>query len=67
MASAPSRAEILLELTEKEIGASGHQGHAAWLASGLKIQEMQYDFDSFLRKLLVLMQREYAGYHFKRL
>ena len=50
MASAPSRAKILLELTEKEIGASGHQGHAAWLASGLKIQEMQYDFDSFLRK-----------------
>jgi hypothetical protein len=28
-------------LTEKEIGSSGHKGHAAWLASGLKIQEIQ--------------------------
>jgi hypothetical protein len=37
----PSQAEILLELTEKEIGASAHKGHATWLASGLKIQEMQ--------------------------
>ncbi|KAI0260401.1 hypothetical protein BGY98DRAFT_929679, partial [Russula aff. rugulosa BPL654] len=37
----PSRAEILLELTKEEIDASGHKGHAAWLASGLKIQEMQ--------------------------
>ena len=35
-------------MTEKEIGASGHTGHAAWLASGLKIQEMQYGFCSFL-------------------
>src|SRR3981081_2890470 len=41
LASVPSRAEILLELTEKEIGTSGHRGHTAWLASGLKIQEMQ--------------------------
>jgi hypothetical protein len=41
---------MLLELTEKEIGASGHKGHAAWLASGLKIQETQYGFGSFLRK-----------------
>jgi hypothetical protein len=39
-------------LTEKEIGASAHQGHAAWLASGLKIQEMQYGFDILLRKAL---------------
>ncbi|KAF8264126.1 hypothetical protein EI94DRAFT_1594422 [Lactarius quietus] len=36
-----SRAEILLKLTEKEIGASIHEGHAAWIGSGLKIQEMQ--------------------------
>jgi len=35
-------------LTEKEIGASGHKGYAAWLASGLKIQEIQYGFGSFL-------------------
>jgi hypothetical protein len=48
LASVPSRAEILLELTEKEIGASGHKGYAAWLASGLKIQEIQYGFGSFL-------------------
>ena len=37
-------------MTENEVGASGHKGHAAWLASGLKIQEMQYVFGSFLRK-----------------
>ena len=47
LASVPSRAEILLELTEKEIGTSGHKGCAAWLSSGLKIQEMQYGFGSF--------------------
>ena len=41
LALVPSRAEILLELTDKEIGASAHKGHAAWLASGLKIQEIQ--------------------------
>jgi hypothetical protein len=35
-------------LTEKEIGESRHRGHAAWLASGSKIQEMQYGFGSFL-------------------
>ncbi|KAH9069437.1 hypothetical protein EDB83DRAFT_2314461 [Lactarius deliciosus] len=40
----PSRVEILLELTEKEIDTSGRKGHLAWLASGLRIQEMQYDF-----------------------
>jgi hypothetical protein len=37
-------------LTEKEIGTSGHKGHAAWLASGLKIQEMQYGVGNFLSK-----------------
>ena len=42
--------EILLELTEKEIGASGHKGYAAWLARRLKIQEIQYGFGSFLSK-----------------
>jgi hypothetical protein len=31
-------------LTEKEIESSGQKGHVAWVASGLKIQEMQYDF-----------------------
>ena len=50
MASVPSRAEILLELTEEETGESGHKGQAAWLASGSKIQEMQYGFGSFLSK-----------------
>jgi len=28
----------------------GHKGHVAWLASGLKIQEMQYGFSSLLSK-----------------
>jgi hypothetical protein len=37
-------------LTEKEIGASGHKGHAGWLASGLKIQETQYGFGGFLTR-----------------
>jgi hypothetical protein len=37
-------------LTENEIATSGHKGHATWLASGLKIQEMQYGFGRFLRK-----------------
>ena len=40
---------MLLELTEKEMHASGQKGHAAWLGSGLKIQEMQYGFDTFIR------------------
>lgn len=33
-------------MTENEIGALGNKGHAAWLANGLKIQEMQYGFGS---------------------
>jgi hypothetical protein len=37
-------------LTENEIGTSGHKGHATWLASGLKFQEMQYGFGRFLSK-----------------
>ena len=37
----PSHAEILLELTQKEVGTSSRKGHAAWISSGLKIQEMQ--------------------------
>jgi len=51
LASVPSQAEILLELTEKEIDNSGHKGHAAWIAMGLKIQEMQYGFSSSLSKI----------------
>jgi hypothetical protein len=43
----PSRAEILLDLTQKEVDNSGYKGHAAWLESGLKIQETQYDFGTF--------------------
>jgi len=39
---------MLLELTKKKIGASGNKGHAAWLVSRLKLQEMQYGFGSFL-------------------
>ena len=35
-------------MTEEETGASRHRGHAAWLASGLKIQELQYGFGSFI-------------------
>ena len=51
LASVPSQAEILLELTEKEVDTSGHKGHAAWIAMGLKIQEMQYGFSSSLSKI----------------
>ena len=35
-------------MTEEETGASRHRGHTAWLASGLKIQELQYGFSSFI-------------------
>ena len=42
--SVPSRSKILLELTEKEVRTSGNSGRAAWLSSGLKIQETQYGF-----------------------
>ncbi|KAH9028953.1 hypothetical protein EDB85DRAFT_1867506, partial [Lactarius pseudohatsudake] len=42
----PSRAEILLDLTEKEIESSGHREHATWLGSGLKIQEMHEGEDN---------------------
>jgi len=51
LASVPSQAEILLELIEKEIDNSGHKGHAAWIAMGLKFQEMQYGFSSSLSKI----------------
>jgi hypothetical protein len=37
-------------LTEKEIVKYRHKGHATWLANGLKIQEMQYGFHTFLSK-----------------
>ena len=50
----PSRAEILLELTEKEIDSSGQKGHVAWLANGLKIQEMQYVFQFTFPELMFL-------------
>ena len=42
--------EILLELTKKETGTTVHQEYAAWLASRLKFQEMQYGFSSYLSK-----------------
>ncbi|KAH9020129.1 hypothetical protein EDB85DRAFT_1872687, partial [Lactarius pseudohatsudake] len=47
----PSRAEILLELTEKEIDTSGRKGHVAWLASGLRIWEMQLSLQALVRKI----------------
>ncbi|KAH9031510.1 hypothetical protein EDB85DRAFT_1865757, partial [Lactarius pseudohatsudake] len=47
----PSRAEILLELTEKEIDTSGQKGHVAWLASGLRIREMQLSLQALVRKI----------------
>jgi len=49
---------------EREIGASGHKGHAAWLANGLKIQEMQYGFGSFLSKTSDFNTKKYTGYPF---
>lgn len=59
MFQVPSRAEILLELTEKEIGTFGRKGHAAWIGSGLKIQEMQYELStpSSMRHLIVTSQK----------
>jgi len=56
---------MLLELTENEMGKSGHKGNAAWLASGLKIQEMQYGFGSFISKTSDFDANKYTGYHFK--
>ncbi|KAH9173120.1 hypothetical protein EDB89DRAFT_2114027 [Lactarius sanguifluus] len=47
----PSWAEILLELTEKEIDTSGRKGHVAWLASGLRIQETQLSLQALVRKI----------------
>ncbi|KAI9445916.1 hypothetical protein H4582DRAFT_2052055 [Lactarius indigo] len=47
----PSRADILLELTEKEIDTSGRKGHVAWLASGLRIQETQLSLKALVRKI----------------
>jgi hypothetical protein len=40
----PSCAEILLELTDNEMGSSRSKRHTTWIGSGIKIQEMQYDF-----------------------
>ncbi|KAI9436339.1 hypothetical protein H4582DRAFT_1816946 [Lactarius indigo] len=45
----PSRAEILLELTQKETEGSSHKGHAVWLSSGLKIQESHANLPVYLR------------------
>ncbi|KAH9170154.1 hypothetical protein EDB89DRAFT_1908022 [Lactarius sanguifluus] len=50
----PSWAEILLELTEKEIDTSGRKGHVAWLASGLRIQETQLSLQALVRKIRTL-------------
>ncbi|KAH9011246.1 hypothetical protein EDB84DRAFT_1445273, partial [Lactarius hengduanensis] len=37
--------------SEKEIESSGHRGHATWLGSGLKIQEMQLSLQALVRKI----------------
>jgi hypothetical protein len=50
-------------LTEKETGEARHKGNTAWLASGLKIQEMQYGFGSFIASNFDA--DKYTGYHFK--
>ncbi|KAF8262977.1 hypothetical protein EI94DRAFT_1704357 [Lactarius quietus] len=47
----PSRAEILLELTEKEISTSGCERHATWIGTRLKIQEMQVSLQALVRKI----------------
>ncbi|KAI9434662.1 hypothetical protein H4582DRAFT_1797539, partial [Lactarius indigo] len=47
----PLRAEILLELTQKETEGSSHKGHAVWLSSGLKIQESQLSLQALVRKI----------------
>jgi len=48
-------------LTEEEIGASGNKGNAAWLSSGLKIQELQYGLGSFLSEDSDFNAERYAG------
>ncbi|KAF8261278.1 hypothetical protein EI94DRAFT_1705651 [Lactarius quietus] len=42
---------VNLELTEKEISASGHERHATWIGTGLKIQEMQVSLQALVRKI----------------
>jgi hypothetical protein len=56
---------MLLELTEKEVDASGPKGHAAWLASGLRIQEIQYGFGSSFSETSNLTPGNCTGYRFK--
>ena len=41
------------------------KGNAAWLASGLKFQEIQYSFGSFLSKTSDFDSNNYIGYCFK--
>ncbi|KAN0128940.1 hypothetical protein V8E53_004712 [Lactarius tabidus] len=42
---------ILLELMEKEIDTSGHRGQAAWISSGMKIQETQLSLQALVRRM----------------
>lgn len=39
--AAPTRMQIQLQLTQTETVQRRHQGVAAWLATGMKIQELQ--------------------------
>ncbi|KAH9013467.1 hypothetical protein EDB85DRAFT_1876985 [Lactarius pseudohatsudake] len=61
----PSRAEILLDLTEKEIEGSAHKGQATWLSNGLKIQETQYVFGTFPSETSDHGFTKNVGYPFK--
>ncbi|KAA1476902.1 hypothetical protein DENSPDRAFT_785705, partial [Dentipellis sp. KUC8613] len=47
----PSRAQILLELNEKEEMAGEMTGRASWIAAGMKIQEAQLLLAAYVRRL----------------
>ncbi|KAN0135937.1 hypothetical protein V8E53_006389 [Lactarius tabidus] len=47
----PSHAEMLLELTDNEMGSSRSKRHATWIGSGIKIQEMQLSLQALVRKI----------------
>ena len=51
----PTRAEIQLELTKAENGAARNlRGVAAWVASGLKLEEQRYGFTVYANLKLKL-------------
>ncbi|KAF8956034.1 hypothetical protein BDZ97DRAFT_1672276, partial [Flammula alnicola] len=48
---APTRREIELQLSEKELRGGEQTGQATWISQGLKLEEAQFDLRSHVRKL----------------